>query len=210
MAIVTISRQFGAGGSSVATAVAAALGVEVVDKFLLVEVARRLGGPVSAVEAKSEHAGSFLDTLARSLGSLEPALGAGWMPPFPDPLYDPRQEVIDLTTRVIIEIAAGDNAVIVGRGASFVLRDRPKLLRVFLWAPRPVRLAVLAARYGWETSEAEHRLRQTDSNRAAYIRQLYHADWQDPENYDLVLNTARLGYPKCAELILSAIGDQSN
>jgi len=52
-------------------------------------------------------------------------MGAGWQPPYPDPLYDPRKEMIGLTESVIKEVAAGANVVIVGRGAGFVLHDRP-------------------------------------------------------------------------------------
>ncbi len=121
MPIVTISRQFGAGGSSVAGIVAAELGAEVVDKKLIEEVARRLSMQPSEVEAEDERPRTLLERLVRSFSTLEPGLGAGWAPPYPDPLYDPRKEIIQLTEQVIKEVAAGGNVVIVGRGAGFVL-----------------------------------------------------------------------------------------
>jgi cytidylate kinase len=73
MPVVTISRQFGAGGSSVAAIVAAELQAEVVDKFLIEEVARRLNISTVDVEAESERPNRLLERLVRSFSSLEPA-----------------------------------------------------------------------------------------------------------------------------------------
>ena len=124
MPIVTISRQYGAGGSSVAALVAADIGAEVVDKKLIEEVATRLSIRPSEVEAEAERPRSLLDRLVRSLSSLEPSMGAGWTPPYSDPLYDPRKSIIKLTEQIVREVAQNGNVVIVGRGAGFVLRDR--------------------------------------------------------------------------------------
>ena len=120
MPIVTISRQFGAGGSSVAGIVAAQLGAEVIDKKLIDEVAKRLEMRPSEVEAESERPRPLLERLVRSFTSLEPGMGMGWAPPYPDPLFDSRKEIIALTESVIREVSAGGNVVIVGRGAGFV------------------------------------------------------------------------------------------
>jgi len=203
MPVVTISRQFGAGGSSVAGVVAAELGCEVVDKFLIDEVARRLGFSVHEVEARIEHSPSWAETIVRSLGSLEPALGAGWMPPFPDPLYDPRGEITALTETVIHEVAASGNAVIVGRGAGFALRGTPGVLRVFLRAPGEACIKTLMARFGYARDLAQRAQRETNANRAAYVKQLYGADWSDPDAYDLIINTGRVSYASAAKMILA-------
>jgi cytidylate kinase len=202
MPIVTISRQFGAGGSSVAAIVAAELGAEIVDKKLIDEVAGRLTLEPSQVEAEAERPRTLLERLVRSFSTLEPGMGAGWSPPYPDPLFDPRKEITHLTEQVIREVAAGGNAVIVGRGAGFVLRDRQDIFRVFLRAPEAVRVKVLVARFGLSEAQAQRKMHETDSNRAAYIRQLYGRDWCDPDEYDLVVNTGRIGYATAAELIM--------
>ena len=172
MPVVTISRQFGAGGSSVAGIVAAELGAEVVDKKLIEEVAKRLSLQPSDVEAEVERPRTLLERLVRSFSALEPGMGAGWTPPYPDPLYDPRKEIIHLTEQVIGEVAAGGNVVIVGRGAGFVLRDRPGVFRVFLRAPEDVRVKTLADRFHMTETQARRKMHETDSNRAAYIKQL--------------------------------------
>jgi CMP/dCMP kinase len=205
MPIVTISRQFGAGGSSVAGLVAAELGAEVVDKKLIEEVANRLSIRPSEVEAESERPRTLLERLVRSFSALEPGIGAGWTPPYPDPLFDPRKEIIYLTEQVIREVADGGNVVIVGRGAGFVLRDRPGVFRVFLRAPEDVRVKTLMARLGLGEAETRRKMHETDSNRAAYSKQLYGRDWCDVDEYDLIVNTGQVSYQTAAQMILRGV-----
>jgi cytidylate kinase len=205
MPVVTISRQFGAGGSSVAEIVAAELHAEVVDKKLIQEVARRLQVSTSEVSAEDERPRPLLERLVRSFSTLEPAMGVGWSPPYPDPLFDPRQAIIELTEQVINEVADGGNVVIVGRGAGFCLRARANVFRVFLRAPESMRIKTLMDRFGLTEAEARRRMHETDANRAAYTRQLYKRDWCDPDEYDLIVNTGRLGYQATAEVILRGL-----
>jgi cytidylate kinase len=209
MPIVTISRQFGAGGSSVAGLVASELGAEVVDKKLIEEVARRLSIRPSDVEAEDERPRTLLERLVRSFSVLEPGFGMGWTPPYPDPLYDSRKDIIHLTENVIREVAEGGNVVIVGRGAGFVLRDRPGVYRVFLRAPDDARVKTLMAREGFSDAEARRKMHETDSNRAAYIKQLYGHDWCDVDEYDMILNTGRISYETAAQMILCGVRDRS-
>jgi CMP/dCMP kinase len=208
MPIVTISREYGAGGSNVAALVAAELGAEVVDKKLIEEVAARLSLRPSDVEAESERPRTLLERLVRSFSALEPGMGAGWSPPYPDPLFDPRKEIIHLTERVIREVAAAGNAVIVGRGAGFVLHDHPGIFRVFLRAPEEVKLRTLMSRLGLSEAETRRKMHETDSNRAAYIKQLYGHEWCDVNEYDLIVNTGRVSYETAAAMILSGVRDR--
>ncbi|MGD0861910.1 MAG: cytidylate kinase-like family protein [Candidatus Limnocylindrales bacterium] len=205
MPVVTISRQYGAGGSSVAGLVAAELGAEVVDKFLIEEVARRLEISPGEVAAEDERPRPLLERLVRSFSTLEPAMGVGWTPPYPDPLFDPRQAIVELTEQVIRDVAAGGNVVIVGRGAAFCLRDRPTVFRVFLRAPEPFRIRTLMEREGFGEAEARLKMHETDANRAAYTHQLYKRDWCDPDGYDLIINTGRLGFRGAADVILRGL-----
>ena len=209
MPIVTISREYGAGGSSVAGIVAAELGAEVVDKKLIEEVADRLSIQPSDVEAETERPRTLLERLVRSFSTLEPGLGAGWVPPYPDPLYDPRKEIIALTEQAIREVADTGNAVIVGRGAGFVLHDRPGVFRVFLRAPEEVRVKTLMARLGFSEADARRKMHETDSNRAAYSKQLYGHDWCDPDEYEVVINTGRVSYQPAAQMILCGAGERA-
>lgn len=205
MPVVTISRQFGAGGSSVAQIVAGEIHAEIVDKVLIDEVAAQLQLKPSDVEAETERPRKLFERLVRSFSALEPGFGAAWTPPYPDPFYDPRAEIIHLTEQSIREAAASGNVVIIGRGAGFVLRDLPQVFRVFLRAPETVRVQNLMRRFDWTEPVARRRMHETDANRAAYTKQLYGRDWCDPDEHDLVINTGRIDYQTAAEIILRGV-----
>lgn len=209
MAIVTISRQFGAGGSSVARIVAEFLGAELVDSSLVAEVARRLEFSEREVEKRDEHPETFADRLLDSLRYLAPAAGSSSDPPYRDGPVDRSRAIANMTEELLREVARLGNAVIVGRGGAFVLHDRPHTLHVFLRAPDEVRVQTIMARFTVEEQIARTRMRETDASRDAYIRQLYKADWRDSTNYDLVINTGRVGFGRAADLILAAIGRRS-
>jgi cytidylate kinase len=210
MPVVTISRQFGAGGSSVAAIVAEELHADVVDKKLVDEIAARLQLKPDDVEAESEHPRRLFDRIIRSFSSLEPGMGAAWTPPYPeDPFFDPRVEIIRLTEQTIKEAAASGNVVIVGRAAAFVLRDRPEVFRVFLRAPEASRVKTLEERFGLDEATARRKMHETDANRAAYTKQLYGRDWTDPDEYDLIVNTGRIDYATAAHIILHGVEGRS-
>ncbi len=208
MPIVTISRQFGAGGSSVAALIAQRLECEVVDKRLIAEVAERLRLEPSDVEAEDERGRSVLDRLVRAFAPLAPLAvsdGAAWEPPYPDAAYDPRQAILELTQEAIREVARTGNAVIVGRGGAQVLCNRPGVLHVSLVAREDVRICTVMERSTVSESVARRWIHRVDANRAAYHHQVYGVDWQDANQYTMVLNTGLLGYEKTADLIVAAL-----
>jgi cytidylate kinase len=206
MPVITIARQYGAGGSSVARILAERLGADLVDKELIAEVARRAELPPEQVAATDEHPSGLLQRLVTSLGPLAVASGVAWEAPYPDPAYDPRWHILDLTRKLIVEVARGGNAVIVGRGAAVVLKDRRDAVHVFLYAPESIRIETVMARETVSERAARSRIHQIDANRAAYLRQVYGVDWRDPLQYSLMLNTGSLGYERTAAVILRAAG----
>jgi cytidylate kinase len=82
-------------------------------------------------------------------------------------------------------------------------------LHVFLEATSAVRLQILMKRFGLSEEEARHRMKQTDENRTAYVKQVYGHDRNLPGHYDLVLNTGRLGYEATVDAILAALRRRS-
>src|SRR5438045_2833055 len=139
MPVVTIGRQFGAGGELVGRLVARRLKFDLLDNEIMTEVARRLELPEDEVEAQDENPGSFLNRLLTALGSASvdfsvPPEVAAWTPPYADPAFDPRRAILNITQEVIREAARSGNVVIVGRGAGYLLRDRAGVTTGFLWA----------------------------------------------------------------------------
>jgi cytidylate kinase len=208
MPVITIARQFGAGGSTVAQTVARQLQADVLDRQLIVRVARRLEVPPAEVEAEDEQPTSYLTRLLTALGSAGvPGIQGGaaaWIPPYEDPSNDLRVGVLELTRQVIKEAARGGNVIIIGRGAAHILRDVEQALHVFLRAAEPIRAQNLMARLAIDRAEAKRRLQQTDRDRAAYIRQVYGYSWTHPSNYHMVLDTGRLGHELTASVIIAA------
>ena len=210
MPVITIARQFGAGGESVGHTVAQRLHAEFVDKGIVAEVARRLEMPENEVEQNDESPGSFLNRLLASLGAASveftgPPEVAAWTPPYNDPAFDPRRAILQITQEVIREAARTGNAVIVGRGSAYILREEPGATHVFLRASQEFRLQLACELLDIGEDEARKRMKTTDANRSAYIKQVYGHDWSHPGHYDLVLDTGRLGLEGAAEAILAAV-----
>lgn len=199
--LITISRQYGAGGSEVARRVAEALGWRVVDNELVEQVAVRAGLSPAQVAAREERCSSFVERLARSLAAGTPDV----FPP-PDTAGEivelPEAELVKITETVVAEIAAQGRVVLVGRAASAVLAREADALHVKLVAPRDFRLRMAAERLGCSLAHAAVVLDDTDAMRAKYHRQYYKRDWHDPLNYHMVLNTGLLGLDGAAEVVV--------
>ena len=204
MPVITIARQYGAGGSSVASMLAQRLGADLIDKGLIAEVARRAGFGSSEVSAVDEYPTSLIERMATTFSSFGLGYAMAWPTPYSDPGEDSRPVVLRLTQKVIWEAARSGNAVIVGRGAAALLREQPGAVHVFLYAPEQTRAATMMARESISEETARRQMREIDHSRAAYLREIYQVDWRDPQQYTLQLNTGALGYDHTTEIILTA------
>jgi len=214
MPVITVGRQFGAGGATVGRTLAERLHADFLDSNIIDEVARRLQLPKEEVEAEDEHPGSLLARLLVALGSassepLIPPEATAWTPPNAAPTFDTRKAVLTITQHVIQEAARGGNVVIVGRGGAYILRDFAGALHVFLRASEAARVKTIMQRFNIASEdEAKRRLKQTDENWTSYIRQVYGHDRNHPAHYDMVLDTGRLGYDTTVEAILAALRER--
>ena len=205
MPIVTLSREYGAGGLAIGRRVAELLGAEFLDSALIEEVARRLGLPADAVKRWDERREGVILRLLRALETAHPEYAVGG-----ELTLEARQELPNperigrLFQELIEEGARSGNAVIVGRGGAFILADWPGALHVRLVAPRAARLARIMARSELPPAEAERRLDAFDKERADYLRHEFGVDWSDPLHFALVVNTAILGDEPSARLIAQA------
>jgi cytidylate kinase len=211
MPVITIGRQFGAGGTTVGAMLARELKADLLESRIIDEVAHRLQLPKEEVEAEDEQPGSLLARLLIALGSassepLIPPEATAWSPPNTDPAFDTRKAVLLITQHVIQEAAHVGNVVIVGRGGGYILRDFPGALHVFLLADTSVRVKTIMERFKIASEEeARRRLMRTDENWTAYIKQVYGHDRNMAAHYDMVLDTGRLGYETTVAAILAAV-----
>jgi cytidylate kinase len=211
MPVVTIGRQFGAGGSTVGEMLAEELHVDLLESQIIDEVAHRLQLPKEEVEAEDEQPGSLLSRLLVALGSassepLIPPEATAWSPPNTDPAFDTRKAVLQITQHVIQEAARAGNVVIIGRGGAYLLHDFPGALHVFLGASKSVRVKTIMDHLKIASEDEARRLMErTDENWTAYIKQVYGHDRNLAGHYDMVLDTGRLGYETTVKVILAAL-----
>jgi cytidylate kinase len=200
--LITISRQFGAGGSEVAARVASTLGWRVVDNELVERVAARAGLTPEDVAQREERVSTFIERLARTVVAATPELvvppeASGTAPSLSE------ADLVRLTERVVEEAAAEGRVVLVGRAAPAVLARERDAIHVKVVAPRDWRVRAVAERLDLSPEEAGKLTDETDKNRARYHRQHYQRDWSDATNYHLVINTAALGLDGAAEAIVA-------
>jgi cytidylate kinase len=114
-------------------------------------------------------------------------------------------EVSRVLMRVIGTIGRHGKAIIVGRGANFVLPPENRF-RVRIIAPLEMRVNHVAETYGVTKKEAKRRVLRTESDRRAFVRKYFHSDIGDPANYEMILNTGTLSFESAVAAICSAIG----
>lgn len=197
--LITISRQFGAGGSLVAERAAAALGWKVVDNDFVARVAERAGISEAAVAEHDERAPDFREWLVRALSRAAPELIAPTGQTAPAELEE--ATLVKVTEAVVADLAEEGRIVLVGRAAPAVLARKEDALHVRVVAPRPDRIRAVMARHGLDPAAAQRLMDETDRNRERYHREYYDRDWADPTHYHLVLNTGLLGYDGAGTVI---------
>lgn len=198
--IVTVSRQIGAGGSEIASRVAAALKFRLVDNELIDRVALQVGLSRTQVANREERAPGFLERLVRALSRSVPELQStpADRPPEPE-----EKSLVAATEKVVADLAAEGRVVLVGRAAPAVLSGTHDALHVKIVAPVPFRIGRIREADRVDEREAERRLRESDANRARYHRHHYGRDWGDPANYHIVLNAGMLGIEGATEIIVA-------
>ena len=107
--------------------------------------------------------------------------------------------------QVMEELYDAGNVVILGRAGQIILRERPGVLHVRVVAPARLRAERVAARYQISHAKAVARIEASDKNRRKFLKRFFNIDWDDPQFYDLLINTAHLDAIQNARLILQAV-----
>lgn len=205
MAVVTITRQYGAGGSLVARLVAERLGWTVIDNEFVGEVATRAGVPPEEVAAREERAPSLIERLAGALAVSAPEM---FVPAATADGEVDEERLIRITERVIGEAAAHGRVVLVGRGATAYLGtagEGARALHAYVVAPRGDRIRTVVARLAVGEAEAAKAVDEIDAARERYLERYYRRRRDDAANYHVVVNTAWLGYDGAADVIVEVV-----
>jgi cytidylate kinase len=200
MAIITVSRLYGSGGSEVAAVTAKLLGWSLLDNSVVDAVAARMGLSAAEVRDREERVPSLVERLtsAMAMGTQE------WAAPIAAAKRPTDEQLIEVTRHIIEEAIAAGPVVVVGRGAQEMQAEREDSLHVFCYAPRKALIARTMQREGVGAEEAARLVDSTNKERDQWVRLHWERDRRALENYDLSVNTSRLGIEGSAQLIVSA------
>ena len=199
--VITISRQFGTGGHEIGAELARRLGVKLLDKQIINEVASRFCAVEDAVEciearnplwrddftsfyrqymAGAEYSGQEHDTTSRRL--------------------------FEAQAEAIRRIASEESCVLIGRCGFHIFRDHPNALKIFVHADIDCRKRRIAEKYDISEQDAAAMVVDNDYSRELYTKTFTGSDWQDARNYDVTINVRKFGVNGAVDFLMNAIG----
>lgn len=194
--VLAISRQIGSGGAFIGQAVARRLAMKYVDREILQQAAAELGiDDEATVEALEERPDTLWSRISRFV-----IAGAPDAPYVPPPPRVNEGQVMEVETRIIKEIAAREDAVIVGRGAAHVLAGRPNVVRLFVHAPEAYRIAQVRDAYGIGLDRASEMVRRSDRDRGRFVERLTGRPWNDATMFDVAIDGSLVSVAVGAEI----------
>ena len=180
--IITVSRQIGSGGRTIAREVAKRLNIPCYDYELIEKVQKDSGFTKEYIDENGENA---------STGILTSMFGTTFG----------KDLVWTSQCKVICQLAKEGPCVIVGRCADYILRDKAELLKVFIHADIKKRVERVKT-YGESGAAPEKLIKEKDKKRAAYYGYYTEIEWGAAKNYDISLDSGKFGIDKCVDIIV--------
>ena len=203
---ITISRQLGSGGSYLGYITAKELGFKYIDREILRQAAERFGTDAGALAYMDERSPDLLETVMKGFSFGMPEMSVA--PLGSPPIY--HKELFNMECRIMNEIADRYNAVIVGRGGFYALKNRSDVLRLFVYAPEEFRVKrIMEAQDIKEFKEVKNKVKESDQRRAKFIRDMTGTDWMDSRNYQLCIDSSIFEFSEIASLIIKAVKKKS-
>jgi cytidylate kinase len=201
--VLTVAREYGSGGASMARKISESLGWELLDKALILEVARSMHAEAELIGQYDERVDSWVHRVSRR---------GLWHGAFEEVAAVAEGAILDAETvaeraRTIIEAAyKKGNCVIVGRGGQCVLQDRADAFHVFIYAPWSGRVARIRQREP-RAADVDELITATDRQRAEYIQLHFGSDWANPHLYHMMLSSGagEEGEDKAVSILLDVL-----
>ncbi len=195
--VITISRGYGSGGKIIGESLAKQLGVKCYNRELLY-MASEESGINEEIFAKNDEKVSSYNFL-RPLPKKKPVVG-DVIPP--DSKYFVSEENLFRYSALIIrKLAERESFVVIGRAADYVLEGHPNLVSVHIHAPHDACVKTVMDMFSVSEKEAKTRIRTKDRERSEYYKYYTGSKWDSPDNYDLILNSEKIGWDNCVKLI---------
>ncbi len=192
MPIITISRETGSNGRRIGEMVAAELNIPLIDKYFIEELRKQTGLTPAELEKKGEYLSQFdIFMNARFYNGLY--------------LGDEQSDLYNIQRKIILDEVKKGPCVIIGRCADAILaEEKIPSLNVFIHADMEYRIRNYKERFPEHEATIEKLMKKKDKGRRAYYRFYTERKWGDAVNYDLALDSSKLGEELCAALIVEA------
>lgn len=188
--VVTLSRQFASMGRTIAQEMSKSIGIAFYDRDIVEATARRMGQTVTEVSALEENGGSLFSNRRYPLG-----MG----------LISMQQELFSVQSNIIRDLAKRESCIIVGRCADSLLRDMPRCLNVYVYAPYDARLHNCVSRLGMDEKTARRMIREVDRAREAYRLRYCDGVKTVLDHRDLMIDSSRFGPEQTARLLCAIV-----
>ena len=198
--VITISRQFGTGGHEIGAELARRLGVKLLDKQILNEVAKRNRVVEEAMEKINSRNPLWRDDFTNFYRNYMSKAE-----------YDGTEhnqtshELFDAQADAIRQIAAEESCVIVGRCGFHIFEDHPNSLKIFVHSSEDCRKRRIAEKYGLALRDAAAMVVDNDYSRELYTKTFTGSDWTDARNYDISLDVRKFGVNGAVDFLMKAI-----
>ena len=195
--IITIGRQYGSGGAEVGKKLGQRLGLDVYDKEILKMTSDESGIRESYFHLADERAGKrLLYKIVQSMipENSPPSMGADMVS---------EDNLFRFQSGVIKKLAQEESCIFIGRCADHVLAGTENLIRVFIYADMDARVNRIREKGYYKEEEILKNIRRMDKARREYHRYYTGKDWEDMGNYDIMLDSSKLGTDGCVECILA-------
>lgn len=203
--IITISRQIGSAGEYVGQQLAKELGIPYLDREIIEQAAKLFTPSNLDLESRDEKVPSFWKSLFQSSGYMSQD---GYITPQVFPQTD--RDLFNVETDIIEKVAKDRSAVIMGRCGWHILREHPNHISLFFHADTSFRNNYLQRLHNISKEDAEKMIIASDKDRSRYVRTFTDNEMNDARQYDLSINTGKIGLDDCIKLILSYIETRQN
>lgn len=191
--IVTISREYGSGGRYIGQLIADKLGIKLYDKEFIEMVAKETGLAKEYIQTNEQK--------RVNLAGLNNGYYFG---------LNNADELFLKESEMIKNIADKESCVIVGRCANFILKDRKDIVKVFVYSDMEDKINRVKNIYGLEENNTEKEINRINKLRANHYKHYTEKEWNNPENYDICINSNVLGVEGAAELICDLVNKKEN
>jgi len=198
MAVITISRQFGAGGKTLALKLAETLNYEIAHEQIIEQLAEK---------AKLSAEGVRAFEVEEEIGSSPSRVSAASRGGFLDRIFDTGRKYMDgqtylkLLQEIMPKVADGDNIIILGRGAQFILKDHPNTYHLLLVAEYEDRVKFMQQQYEISDQEARQAVAKQGKRRMKLMKLFHSDDYDQPVHYNLVINRSKVSIDQALEIV---------